>query len=56
LALRVRSLRKGGRLAVKTAGNDASVFTVDATCKGAAASSVRQTLPASAFPKAGGLT
>jgi hypothetical protein len=45
LALRVRSLREGARLTVKTAGNGAPVFTVDAACRGAAASPVRQLPP-----------
>jgi len=37
LALHVRSLREGARLTVKTAGNGAPVFAVDAAPKGAAA-------------------
>jgi hypothetical protein len=52
LALRVRSLREGALLAVKTAGNGAPVFTVDAACRGVAASPVRQSPPLPAETRA----
>jgi hypothetical protein len=45
LALRVRSLREGAQLAVKTAGNGAPIFAVDATYRGAAASHVHFPCP-----------
>ena len=48
LALRVRSIGEGARLTVKTAGNGCPIFTVDAACRGAAASPLR--FPASARP------
>jgi hypothetical protein len=41
LALRVRSIREGARLTVKTAGNGTPIFTLDDGCKGAAAPPVR---------------
>lgn len=37
LALKVRSLREGARLTVKTAGNGTPIFTLDDVYKGAAA-------------------
>src|SRR5262245_47813557 len=37
LALRIRTLREGAQLTVKTAGNGAPIFAVDAACRGAAA-------------------
>jgi hypothetical protein len=37
LALKVRSIREGARLTVKTAGNGTPIFTLDDGCKGAAA-------------------
>src|SRR5262249_22554056 len=41
LALKVRSIRDGARLTVKTAGNGTPIFTLDDRCKGAAAPPVR---------------
>jgi hypothetical protein len=41
LALKVRSIREGARLTVKTAGNGTPIFTLDDGCKGAAAPPVR---------------
>jgi hypothetical protein len=41
LALKVRSIREGARLTVKTAGNGTPIFTLDHGCKGAAAPPVR---------------
>jgi hypothetical protein len=37
LALKVRSIREGARLTVKTAGNGTPIFSLDDGCKGAAA-------------------
>jgi hypothetical protein len=42
LALRVRSLREGAKLTVKTAGNGCPIFAVDASCRGAAAPPIAQ--------------
>ena len=41
LALKVRSIREGARLTVKTAGNGTPIFASDDGCKGAAAPRVR---------------
>jgi hypothetical protein len=41
LALKVRSIREGARLTVKTAGNGTPIFTLVDGCKGAAAPPVR---------------
>jgi hypothetical protein len=41
LALKVRSIREGARLTVKTAGNGTPIFTLNDGCKGAAAPPVR---------------
>jgi hypothetical protein len=41
LALKVRSMREGARLTVKTAGNGTPIFALDDGCKGAAAPPVR---------------
>ena len=41
LALKVRSIREGARLTVKTAGNGTPIFTVDDGYKGAAAPPAR---------------
>jgi hypothetical protein len=41
LALKVRSIREGARLTVKTAGNGTPIFTLDDGYKGAAAPPVR---------------
>jgi hypothetical protein len=48
VALRVRSLREGARLIVKTAGNGAPIFAVNAPPRGAGASSITQS--ARAYP------
>jgi hypothetical protein len=45
LALRVRSLREGAQLTVKTAGNGAPIFAVDAACRGAAAPPIARRAP-----------
>ena len=45
LALRIRTLREGARLTVKTAGNGCPIFAVDAACKGAAAPSIARLAP-----------
>jgi len=45
LALRVRSLREGARLTVKTAGNGRPIFAIDASCRGAAAPSIARRAP-----------
>ena len=44
LAVKVRSIREGARLTVKTAGNVTPIFTVDDGCKGAAAPPARSKL------------